>query len=226
MLKRIKIGLIFGMVCGLSACQDIKKEQNHAIDHTQDEIQQKIELSTVTAPASAIAQESIETTTMMKATEQTIPQVVQDYVAELQSNCKAKDKIELKDAVQLTDVWGDVNPEYLIEAGDLRCYEYASDRGNSSARDLALFATLENGQTKQIFDHVMFDYRIEPTQSKAKIYLGVGGGFCGQNMDEISRSEAIYCERLLEWDEKSQQFILGKISVPTPTSSVQVSSNP
>ncbi len=43
--------------------------------------------------------------------------------------------------------------------------------------------------------------------------IEVGGGYCGQNMDEISRAEAIMCKRNLEWDDASKQLKMGKIQL-------------
>ena len=226
-VQMLKIGLSLSFLCVLIACQDVKKTQTAASAHEQEQKQVHTESVASAAisehPASAAKVIEIEPKIQSKAEGKAeIPQVIQDYVAQLQRDCKPKEKMPLKNAVHLIDVWGDERPESLIEADDLICYEYVSDRGHGG-RDLALFATLESGETKQVLSHVMFDYRIEKTQPKAKIYLGVGGGFCGQNMDEISRSEAISCERLLEWDVKSQQFILGKMLLDSPSSSVQAS---
>ncbi|KAF5296292.1 hypothetical protein FQR65_LT19830 [Abscondita terminalis] len=50
-------------------------------------------------------------------------------------------------------------------------------------------------------------------QPKAIVQIEVGGGYCGQNMDEISRAEAIMCQRNLEWDDASKQLKMGKIQL-------------
>lgn len=213
-MQMIKIGLSASVVCLLMACQDVKKVENDTSQHAQDNVAQALTASTVVTPPASEASQSLvrESKIASKpAPHPDIPQAVQDYVTQLQENCKPDNKVPMKDAVQLIHLWDDQHPEYLIKNDDLICYEYISDRGNSSGSDLTIFATMPNGETKQILNHVMTDYRIESVQPTPKIYLSVGGGYCGQNMDEISRSEAISCERLLEWDEASQHFVLGKM---------------
>lgn len=189
----------------LTACDDKPKEM---VSVTEAQIENKIE----TAPD-----------VVVKSDEQIIPETIDpekissSYPTEIikfidvrQSECPKSRQQEIDDVVKRIDLIGDEKPEYVLEPDSIHCEDSVAMRGNGG-REMTIFATLKDGSTKQVFNNAMFDYHLKSSGIKQELWLDVGGGFCGQDMTQISRSEAISCQRLVEWDEKAQEFKLGKM---------------
>jgi hypothetical protein len=76
-----------------------------------------------------------------------------------------------------------------------------------------IYQSKDGKSIQEIFNSTVFSYQVLEHQPKAIVQIEVGGGYCGQNMDEISRAEAIMCKRNLEWDDASKQLKMGKIQL-------------
>lgn len=189
----------------LTACDD-KPKQATTVPEAQ--VESKLEIAPDVTP---------------KSDEQIIPEVVDvnlissTYPAEIikfidvrQEGCPKNRKHKVEDLVKSVNLVGDEKPEFILEPDSIHCEEYASVSGNGG-REITVFATLKDGLTKQVFKNAMFDYKLKSSGFKQELWLEVGGGYCGQDMSQISRAEAIICQRLVEWDEKAQEFKLGKM---------------
>ena len=141
---------------------------------------------------------------------QIYPKEVTQYIQLRQNECPKNRQQKAEDLVKSVNLFGDEKPEYILEPDSIHCEDYASVNGNGGSQ-IAVFATLKDGTTKLVFDHPMFSYEVKQDAQKQELWLDVGGGFCGQDMSQISRSEAISCKRLVEWDEKAQALKLGKM---------------
>lgn len=191
----------------LTACQDKPQETRSDADvQAEDQVEIDSHIK------SQNAELNIPETVTKSNSVNTYPSELIQFINVRQGGCPKNHQQKIEDLVQMVDLIGDDRPEYILEPDSIHCEKIASMRGNGG-REIAVFATLKDGSTQQVFDHAMFDFEIKATNSKPELWLDVGGGYCGQDMSQISRSEAIVCKRLVMWDEKAQQLKLGKMVV-------------
>lgn len=126
----------------------------------------------------------------------------------------------MKDVVTVVDLIGDDQPEYIYEPDSIRCIEDGVFIGHGGEQ-LVIYQSKDHKTIQEIFNSAVFSYQIINNQAKAIVQVEVGGGYCGQNMAEISRAEAINCKRNLEWDESLKQLKMGKMYVDEPKANAE-----
>lgn len=142
----------------------------------------------------------------------TYPEALVKQVAEAQQHCQTPGTVEMGSVIKTVDLIGDEQPEYIYEPDSIVCAEDGVFRGHGGDQ-LVIYQSQDGKSIQEIFNSSVFAYQVLDHQPKAIVQIEVGGGYCGQNMDEISRAEAIICKRNLEWDDASKQLKMGKIQL-------------
>lgn len=148
------------------------------------------------------------------------PDELIQQVKDAQKHCKKAVVVDMKDVVTIVDLIGDDQPEYIYEPDSIRCIEDGVFRGHGGDQ-LVIYQSKDHKTIQEIFNSAVFSYRIINNQAKAIVQVDVGGGYCGQNMAEISRAEAINCKRNLEWDESIKQLKMGKMYLDETNSTAE-----
>ncbi|WP_336954426.1 hypothetical protein [Acinetobacter sp. AS167] len=148
------------------------------------------------------------------------PDELIQQVKDAQKHCKQAVAVDMKDVVTVVDLIGDDQPEYIYEPDSIRCVEDGVFRGHGGDQ-LVIYQSKDHKTIQEIFNSAVFSYQIINNQAKAIVQVDVGGGYCGQNMAEISRAEAINCKRNLEWDESLKQLKMGKMYVDEPKANAE-----
>lgn len=148
------------------------------------------------------------------------PDELIQQVKDAQKHCKKAVVVDMKDVVTIVDLIGDDQPEYIYEPDSIRCVEDGVFRGHGGDQ-LVIYQSKDHKTIQEIFNSAVFSYRIINNQAKAIVQVDVGGGYCGQNMAEISRAEAINCKRNLEWDESIKQLKMGKMYLDETNSTAE-----
>lgn len=148
------------------------------------------------------------------------PDELIQQVKDAQKHCKQAVAVDMKDVVTVVDLIGDDQPEYIYEPDSIRCVEDGVLRGHGGDQ-LVIYQSKDHKTIQEIFNSAVFSYQIINNQAKAIVQVEVGGGYCGQNMAEISRAEAINCKRNLEWDESLKQLKMGKMYVDEPKANAE-----
>lgn len=140
------------------------------------------------------------------------PEALIKQVKEAEESCQTPAKVEMSSVIKAVDLIGDEQPEYIYEPDAMTCAEDGVFRGHGGDQ-LVIYQSQDGKSIQEIFNSSVFAYQVLDHQPKAIVQIEVGGGYCGQNMDEISRAEAIMCKRNLEWDDASKQLKMGKIQL-------------
>ena len=148
------------------------------------------------------------------------PDELIQQIKDAQKHCKQAVAVDMKDVVTVVDLIGDDQPEYIYEPDLIRCVEDGVFRGHGGDQ-LVIYQSKDHKTIQEIFNSAVFSYQIINNQAKAIVQVEVGGGYCGQNMAEISRAEAINCKRNLEWDESLKQLKMGKMYVDEPKANAE-----
>ncbi|NHB58186.1 hypothetical protein G9F32_09160 [Acinetobacter sp. 194] len=244
------------LVCVLTGCQDKSHDSTEAVSVEPTEK----DLSSSNIPVAHSDQGEIEDLTVSDKNA-IYPKQVLEFIQLRLQHCSAHKQLQLEKLIKVANIWGDDQPEYILEPHLIRCDDHASS--HNDVRQISIFATLEGGVTKRIFDHPMLDYALlesktavanlknettkvqdpklfdqqyrnsqklinDQTSSNAKdsepkdltvkypkqeLWLTVGGAFCGQDMTQVSRAEAITCKRLVVWDAKLRELRLDQMKV-------------
>jgi hypothetical protein len=210
-LKILNLVVLCSLVF-LTACQkqnqpqaDIEKAQ-HAIDSQVTASQVKSEAEVEIPATVSVPKKELEHATF------TYPEALVKQVAEAQQHCQTPGKVEMGSVIKTVDLIGDEQPEYIYEPDSIVCAEDGVFRGHGGDQ-LVIYQSKDHKTIQEIFNSSVFAYQVIQNQPKAVVQVEVGGGYCGQNMDEISRAEAITCKRNLEWDDASKQLKMGKIQL-------------
>ena len=110
------------------------------------------------------------------------------------------------------DLNGDGVPDWVLDQGVYACNGAASLFGGSGGSSVMVWAGLSGGGAGQPFGQAAHGAKIE----NGRLWLTVGGGFCGQNTAGLSRAEMTYCERPLAWDARARKFDFAPVSEIRP----------
>jgi len=100
---------------------------------------------------------------------------------------------------------------WAINEGAFQCEGAWSLFCGSGGCQVAVYMVLPNGHAKQVFARGAYGMAMERTGTAAKLWLGVGGGLCGQEGNP-SHADAIHCDRPLTWDTKAQRLDFAPLS--------------
>ncbi|MGH0029858.1 MAG: GNA1162 family protein [Myxococcota bacterium] len=112
------------------------------------------------------------------------------------------------EAVETCDLDGDAYPDYLIDDARVACAAGLSFRHGNGGTGILLLkggaddASLAAGATA-------FGARIEQRAGAPdRVWLLLGGAYCGQDTAGLSRAEMTACERPLVWDAEGRTLVL------------------
>lgn len=218
-------GLVF-----LSACSQQNSQNAAQVESTKKVAiaadNDKVESAKVdTGKASSEIEVEIPTTITEAKIERksktlSYPDELIQQIKDAQKHCKKAVVVDMKDVVTIVDLIGDDQPEFIYEPDSIRCIEDGVFRGHGGDQ-LVIYQSKDHKTIQEIFNSAVFSYRIINNQAKAIVQVDVGGGYCGQNMAEISRAEAINCKRNLEWDESIKQLKMGKMYLDETNSTAE-----
>lgn len=114
--------------------------------------------------------------------------------------------------LRAADLNGDGLSDWVLDQGLYVCNGAASLFGGSGGSSVMVWAGLPGGGASQPFGQAAFGAKIE----NGRVWLAVGGGFCGQNTAGLSRAEMTYCERPLAWDARTRKFDFAPVSQIRP----------
>ena len=119
----------------------------------------------------------------------------------------AEQRQESLDSVERYDLNGDEFSDYLIIDAAVACPAGASFRHGNSGMGVIIFAGSRSGAEKTL-DAVAHDVRTEARPNAPhQLWLLLGGTLCGYD-PVATRSDLKACERPLEWDAKTAEFVL------------------
>jgi len=204
--------VVLSSILFLTACQKHKqsqediKTQQQSIDSQAVASQVESEPEVEIPPTVSEPKKNANTSTI------TYPEALIKQVTEAEQRCQTPEKQDLNSIIKIVDLMGDEQPEYIYEPDSIYCIEDGVFRGHGGDQ-LVIYQSKDGKSIQEIFNSTVFSYQVLEHQPKAIVQIEVGGGYCGQNMDEISRAEAIMCQRNLEWDDASKQLKMGKIQL-------------
>ena len=120
----------------------------------------------------------------------------------------------------MADLNGDGRPDYILSAGHLNCKNaesiFSSASGDSAI--IVIVGTADGkGKGKVAFDEIVHDFQLDKRHRPARLYLTVGGGWCGQqNAENLSRPDIKQCQRPLRWNRSKQIFKFAPLSAARP----------
>jgi hypothetical protein len=120
----------------------------------------------------------------------------------------AEERQESLDSVNRHELNGDAFPDYLIIDGYIACPAGLSFRHGNAGTGVILWAGSEDG-AHRAFDIIAFGASVEPqADGPDRVWLQLGGRYCGQDTEGVPRSEMTGCERPLVWDAEKAAFVL------------------
>ncbi|MBL0320403.1 MAG: hypothetical protein IPP74_14105 [Alphaproteobacteria bacterium] len=149
------------------------------------------------------------------AKEAHIPDAVIAEIKSLEEGCRLEkstsQQTESKyDYVKRVDLNGDGVDDFILEDAYIPCEAGASYRHGNGGTGVIIFANTPRGVIKA-FDKTVFGITIEKLESKATVWIKVGGHYCGQEIF-VDRASAISCDIPLVWNASTKQFNLAPLN--------------
>ena len=118
----------------------------------------------------------------------------------------------------MADLNGDGRPDYVLSASRLNCKNAASVFSSAGGGSkITVVAGTADGKGKVAFEETVHDFQIDKRHRPARLYLTVGGGWCGQqNAENLSRPDIKHCQRPLRWNRSKQIFEFAPLSAARP----------
>jgi hypothetical protein len=107
-----------------------------------------------------------------------------------------------------TEVW-------VIDEGKYQCDGAAGVFSGSGGAQVVVFARLNDGSVKQVFEHGAYGVSLKRVGTSAELWLRVGGRLCGQ-AGNPTHAEAMACERPLIWNGATQKMDFAPVSKVRP----------
>ena len=119
---------------------------------------------------------------------------------------------------EVADLNGDGRPDYILSASRLNCKNaesvFSSAGGGSG---ITVIAGTADGKGKVAFNETVHDFQLDKRHRPARLYLTVGGSWCGQqNAENLSRPDIKHCQRPLRWNRSKQIFEFAPLSAARP----------
>lgn len=141
-----------------------------------------------------------------------LPVVVQRAINEDAQNCRSSGgRFSYSKAIQTIDLNGDGYPDYVYDSGETVCAGGA-DLGGSGGWPVTVFAGQPDGSAKEAFSNGAIGARM----INGRLYLGVGGAYCGQNTRGRVRAQYDNCIRPLQWNARRKVFEFAPVSQKRP----------
>ena len=113
------------------------------------------------------------------------------------------------DSVAVHDLNGDAYPDYVIDDSQVACAAGFSFRHGNGGTGYMLMVGGPDG-ARMAANALAFGLRVEERSSEPdRVWVQLGGAYCGQDTEGLSRAEMIGCERALEWEAESGRLVLG-----------------
>lgn len=144
-----------------------------------------------------------------------LPKSVRAFIQSHRKDCGQEDDVaEYKRWVTQADIVADQKNEFILEPAQFMCDDANMMYGRGGT-EIFVFGQNGQGDVKQLFSHVIFGYELtaKVADKPQQLWLDLGGGFCGQDMDQISIAEAITCKRLVGLNFKSKTIELTDIKL-------------
>ena len=206
-LKILSLFLIASIV-GLTACTQQKQNETEQSEHKTEKATAKVDVEKASSeveveiPASVVSTDS--------TAKSSYPTELIKLVKDAQVDCKKSLGVEAKDVTQVIDLIGDDRPEYIYQPDQIYCAEDSVFRGHGGDA-LVIYSSDDGKKITPIFDETVFAFQVLSQKPKAIVQIEVGGGYCGQDMSQISRAEAINCKRNLVWDATTKKLEMGEM---------------
>jgi hypothetical protein len=107
-----------------------------------------------------------------------------------------------------TEVW-------VVDEGKYQCDGAASVFSGSGGAQVIVFARLNDGSVKHVFEHGAFGASLKRIGASPELLLRVGGRLCGQTGDP-SHADAIVCDRPLIWSRATHKMDFAPLSQVRP----------
>ncbi|MDE2270493.1 MAG: hypothetical protein KGJ94_00740 [Xanthomonadaceae bacterium] len=148
-----------------------------------------------------------------------LPAVVRAKVAEMDKTCRqvgAKPELS-PHLVIVADLTGDGVPDFVIDEGAYQCRGAASLFSGSAGSQMSVYVGTRDGQAFKAFSRDDFGVKIDRSANPARLYVGVGGRLCGQQVTpDMSLADYTTCWRPLVWDAKHRNMAFAPISMIKP----------
>lgn len=208
------------ILMGLVACQPVGETNKDAtkIEEKQKLIVENSKTTKTEVIVPDVQEVLIPEKVESKVLDSTLPKPLIDFIQSYRKDCGQKDDIaEYESWVTQVDILADQKNEFILEPAQFICDDPHMMYGRGGT-EIYVFGQNTQGHVnnvKQIFSHVMFGYELTATSGNQpqQLWLNLGGGFCGQDMEKISTSEAITCKRLVELNPKNNTIELTDIKL-------------
>lgn len=112
------------------------------------------------------------------------------------------------DSVESYDLNGDAFTDYLIVDWSVACPIGVSYRHGNAGTGVIIMAGSADG-AQVAGNAIAHGVRVEARSGAPdRVWLLLGGGYCGQDTQGVPRSEMQSCERPLEWNAERAEFML------------------
>ncbi|MDA5092465.1 hypothetical protein PGN04_32425, partial [Klebsiella quasipneumoniae subsp. quasipneumoniae] len=120
----------------------------------------------------------------------TYPEALIKQVTEAEQRCQTPEKQDLNSIIKIVDLMGDEQPEYIYEPDSIYCIEDGVFRGHGGDQ-LVIYQSKDCRSIQETFNSTVFSDQVLEHRPKAIVQIEVGGGYCGQNVDEGRRGKAV-----------------------------------
>jgi hypothetical protein len=144
-----------------------------------------------------------------------VPEEVAAHMQRMADECKEVGGTPLPDRFVEQGIFANRSEFWAIDEGGFHCDGAASLFTGTGGSQVVVYLSLPNGHAKQIFAKGAYGMAVERTGGFAKLWLGVGGGMCGQKGNP-THADMIGCERPLRWDAKTQRLDFAPLSSIRP----------
>ncbi len=114
-------------------------------------------------------------------------------------------KSDLNRVIKRADLNHDGLTDFIIFTYSIYCELGAAFMWGNGGIPVGIYVGTPDGNASYAFDKTVWSVYIEQEGNKSVVWVGVGGGYCGQKHFK-SRADAIRCDRKLLWDSNTQQF--------------------
>ena len=141
-----------------------------------------------------------------------IPKKVQEAINEDKQTCREMGgKFSVGQALDIIDLNNDGYHDFVYDMSKVTCAN-APDLGGSGGWPVTVFAGQSDGSAKEAFSNGAIGARM----INGRLYLGVGGAYCGQNTRGRARAQYDNCIRPLQWNARRKVFEFAPVSQKRP----------
>lgn len=153
-----------------------------------------------------------------RGTALTAPFTVRDYVAKQKSDCLliGGEPAERPGFVTLVDLTDDGLVDYVVDLGELDCLDMWPPWRGAHGWWIGIFVARPDGTAIKAFEGMTDQVTIERELGLARVFLGVGGTYCGQDTAGVPFSGMRSCRRPLNWNGQTNAFEFAPLAEARP----------